>query len=57
VNGAIDEDLLRACPRALTCAPEAARRLAQRYSWETSHQLFRAHLVPLSPAARAARAS
>jgi len=57
VNGAIDEDLLRACQRALTCAPEAARRLAQRYSWETSHQLFRAHLVPLAPAARAARAS
>jgi glycosyltransferase involved in cell wall biosynthesis len=47
VNGAVAADLGVACTRALRCSREAARASALGYSWETSHELFRAHLVPL----------
>jgi len=49
VNGAVSDDLEAACGRALHCSREAARAAALGYSWETSHELFRAHLVPLRP--------
>jgi glycosyltransferase involved in cell wall biosynthesis len=47
VNGALDEDLLAACRRAILCAVEEARATALRYTWAASHERFRAHLVPL----------
>lgn len=38
--GALDEDLRQACLRALSCAPEAARRVAETYSWEAASRQF-----------------
>jgi glycosyltransferase involved in cell wall biosynthesis len=55
VNGAVGDDLLAACVRALACSPEAARRTALQYTWQASHELFCAHLVPFRPAARPKR--
>jgi glycosyltransferase involved in cell wall biosynthesis len=46
-NGALGEDLRGACLRALGCPREEARATASRYSWQASHQVFRAQLVPL----------
>ena len=37
VNGALGDDLLDACLRALRCSREAARATALRYSWAASH--------------------
>jgi glycosyltransferase involved in cell wall biosynthesis len=51
VNGALGSDLHDSCRRALTCSRDAARASALRYGWPASVQLFRAHLVPLAPAA------
>ena len=46
VNGAIDEDLEAACHRALRCSPAGARATALEYTWQASHERFRANLVP-----------
>ena len=45
-NGAIDDDLMAACVRALPRSREQARRTAMRYTFRASHDVFRAHLVP-----------
>jgi glycosyltransferase involved in cell wall biosynthesis len=50
-NGALGDDLGQACRRALACPPEAARATARRFSWQASHDVFRAHLVPARPEA------
>lgn len=50
VNGALGPDLRDSCLRALRCSRRAARTSALRYGWDASVQLFRAHLVPLTPA-------
>jgi glycosyltransferase involved in cell wall biosynthesis len=50
LNGVLDDNLRRACVAALQCAPAAARRLAETYSWRHSHEQFQRHLVPLRPA-------
>ena len=46
-NGALGEDLGEACLRALSCSRNEARATALRYSWQTSHELFRNQLVPM----------
>jgi glycosyltransferase involved in cell wall biosynthesis len=51
VNGAIDDHLLSACRRALRCSPERARASILPRSLRAGHDVFRAHLVPLAPAA------
>jgi glycosyltransferase involved in cell wall biosynthesis len=51
VNGAIDDDLLAACHRALHCSRERARASVVRRSLRAGHDVFRAHLVPLRPPA------
>jgi glycosyltransferase involved in cell wall biosynthesis len=48
-NGAIGEDLLAACQRALRCPREQARASALPYTFQASHKQFRAHLVPMRP--------
>jgi glycosyltransferase involved in cell wall biosynthesis len=48
-NGAIGEDLLAACGRALRCTSEQARASALPYTFQASHKQFRAHLVPMRP--------
>lgn len=48
VNGAVDEDLLAACRRALTCSRSKARRSTEPYTFVASHEVFRSHLVPLT---------
>jgi glycosyltransferase involved in cell wall biosynthesis len=50
VNGAIDDQLLRACFRALRCSRERARASVVGRTLEAGHDLFRAHLVPLASA-------
>jgi glycosyltransferase involved in cell wall biosynthesis len=45
-NGALGEDLRETCLRALGCSRWAPRRTALRYTWRTSHEIFRSHLVP-----------
>ena len=49
VNGAIGDDLLRACLRALRCSREQARASIERRTLQAGHEVFRAHLVPLQP--------
>jgi hypothetical protein len=49
VNGAIDEDLMTACQRAITCSPDLARSSIIRRTLRAGHELFRAHLVPMRP--------
>jgi glycosyltransferase involved in cell wall biosynthesis len=49
VNGAIDTDLMGACLRALSCSREKTRASALGYTLHASHEVFRRHLVPLSP--------
>jgi 1,2-diacylglycerol 3-alpha-glucosyltransferase/glucuronosyltransferase len=51
VNGALSDDLRDACRRALGCSRDEARATALRYGWPASHEVFRAHLVPLVPPA------
>jgi glycosyltransferase involved in cell wall biosynthesis len=58
VTGALGNDLHAACLRALGCSRQRARANALRYTPRASHDLFRAHLVPLQaeqPAAPHAR--
>jgi glycosyltransferase involved in cell wall biosynthesis len=47
VSGAIDDDLLQACRRALLCSREAARASIVHRTLEAGHDVFRAHLVPV----------
>jgi glycosyltransferase involved in cell wall biosynthesis len=47
VNGAVDDQLLRACLRALRCSRERARASILHRTLEAGHEVFRAHLVPL----------
>ena len=48
--GALDEDLRAAALRALTIDRGAARRHAERYSWEACTRQFLAHLHPIAGA-------
>jgi glycosyltransferase involved in cell wall biosynthesis len=50
-NGALDDDLHRACLRALGCSRVAARATALSYGWQACHERFVSQLVPLRPAA------
>jgi glycosyltransferase involved in cell wall biosynthesis len=47
-NGAIDDDLLAACQRAIRCSREDARASTAPYTYVASHDTFRGHLVPLT---------
>jgi len=49
INGAIDDDLLAACRRAIECPRDRARASIIRRTLRAGHELFRAHLVPLRP--------
>src|SRR5262245_21413791 len=49
VNGAIDDQLMRACLRAIRCSRERARDSIVGRTLQAGHDLFRAHLVPLTP--------
>lgn len=49
VNGAVSDDLHDACMRALGCHPERARASTEPYTYRATHDIFRAHLVPLIP--------
>ena len=49
VNGAIDDQLLRACLRALRCSRERTRASILSRTLKAGHDVFRAHLVPTSP--------
>jgi glycosyltransferase involved in cell wall biosynthesis len=46
VNGAIDDQLLRACLRALRCSRERTRASILSRTLQAGHDVFRAHLVP-----------
>jgi glycosyltransferase involved in cell wall biosynthesis len=48
-NGCVDDNLLEACRRVVSCARGNAREVAMRYTHAVSHELFRTHLVPLLP--------
>ena len=50
VNGAIDDDLMLACRRAIRCSAERARNSIVHRTLEAGHEVFRKHLVPLAPA-------
>jgi len=47
VNGAIDDDLLVACEKAITCSSEAARASTVAHTLTASHDIFQSHLVPV----------
>jgi glycosyltransferase involved in cell wall biosynthesis len=47
VNGAVDDDLLASCQRAILCSRERARASIVHRTLEAGHDVFRAHLVPL----------
>src|SRR6185436_17803561 len=49
VNGAIGDDLLDACRRAIGCSREQARASIERRTLVAGHEVFRQHLVPLQP--------
>jgi glycosyltransferase involved in cell wall biosynthesis len=49
VNGAIGDDLMGACARAIVCSGANARQSALPYTFQASHKQFRAHLVPMRP--------
>ncbi len=49
INGAIDDDLLAACRRAIECPRDQARGSIIRRTLRAGHELFRAHLVPMRP--------
>lgn len=53
-GGALDEDLRRACMRALQIDRSAARAAAERFSWRRATEQFLGHLHPRTPPARAA---
>lgn len=45
INGAIDDQLSRACARAVTCSRDLARASILRRTLRAGHEVFRAHLV------------
>jgi len=47
VSGAVDDDLLASCRRAVGCSRELARATILRRTLRAGHDVFRAHLVPL----------
>jgi glycosyltransferase involved in cell wall biosynthesis len=47
VSGAVDDQLLQACFRALPCSRARARATIVGRTLQAGHDLFRAHLVPL----------
>jgi glycosyltransferase involved in cell wall biosynthesis len=47
INGAIDDQLMRACLRAVRCSHEKARASILGRTLRAGHEVFRAHLVPL----------
>jgi glycosyltransferase involved in cell wall biosynthesis len=47
VNGAIDDQLMRACLRALRCSRDKARASILGRTLVAGHEVFRAHLVPV----------
>jgi 1,2-diacylglycerol 3-alpha-glucosyltransferase/glucuronosyltransferase len=49
VNGAIGDDLLDACRRAIGCSREKTRASIERRTLAAGHEVFRQHLVPLQP--------
>jgi len=49
VNGAIGDDLLDACHRAIGCSREKTRASIERRTLAAGHEVFRQHLVPLQP--------
>jgi glycosyltransferase involved in cell wall biosynthesis len=49
VNGAIDDQLMRACLRALRCSRDKARASILGRTLRAGHEVFRAHLVPARP--------
>jgi glycosyltransferase involved in cell wall biosynthesis len=49
VNGAIDDDLMLACRRAIRCSVERARGSIVHRTLEAGHEVFRRHLVPVAP--------
>jgi glycosyltransferase involved in cell wall biosynthesis len=51
VSGAIDDDLMQACQRALRCSRERARASIVHRTLEAGHEFFRAHLVPVKDGA------
>ncbi len=51
VNGAIDDDLMSACQRAILCSRERSRASILHRTLEVGHEVFRAHLVPVAEGA------
>jgi len=49
VNGAIDDQLMRACLRAVRCSRERTRASILGRTLRGGHDVFRAHLVPVNP--------
>jgi glycosyltransferase involved in cell wall biosynthesis len=47
--GALDEDLRRACLRALSVSRTSCRAHAERYSWAACARQFISNLVPIGP--------
>jgi hypothetical protein len=47
VNGAVGDDLLDACYRAIACTRDDARASTRIYTYDVCRDVFRAHLVPL----------
>jgi len=52
VNGAVDDNLLASCERAIHCSGERARASIVHRTLEAGHDVFRAHLVPLGERAQ-----
>jgi 1,2-diacylglycerol 3-alpha-glucosyltransferase/glucuronosyltransferase len=48
VNGAVDDDLLAACRRAIRCSRERARASIVNRTLQAGYDVFRAHLVPVA---------
>jgi glycosyltransferase involved in cell wall biosynthesis len=49
VNGAIGDDLMAACMRAVGCSREQTRASIESRTLQAGHEVFRAHLVPVQP--------
>jgi hypothetical protein len=49
INGAIDDNLLDACMRAVGCSREKTRATIEHRTLQAGHEVFRAHLVPVRP--------
>ena len=49
VNGAIDDQLMRACLRGLRCSRDKARASILGRTLRAGHEVFRSHLVPMAP--------